>query len=363
MRQCFYLAQKGQTSPNPKVGCVIVKDNKIMASGFHLKAGSPHAELDAIEKVSGELQGATLYTNLEPCCHTNKRTPPCAQRIISEGITKVVISNLDPNPLVAGAGVELLKKAGIEVISGILSDEGEELNEIFFKNMRFNKAFIHLKIAQSLDGKIATQIGDSQWISNEKSREKVHKWRQDYDCVLIGAGTLRQDNPKLTARLENSIQCPWRVVLSRSGNLPIQRELFQDEFSHKTIVAIAQDQLDVRAELISELEKQSVHVIPVKLKDNNLDLEVLLDELYSFGVRSVLVEGGQKVFTSFIEQKQYDRISFFIAPKIIGKGIDSVGDLSQSLIHQSLELQNVKMDLIDNNFFVSGKGSHLCLQD
>jgi diaminohydroxyphosphoribosylaminopyrimidine deaminase/5-amino-6-(5-phosphoribosylamino)uracil reductase len=177
MKHCFYLAEKGRgmTSPNPLVGCVIVQNDEIVATGYHRKAGLAHAELDAIENTQANLKGATLYCNLEPCCHTNKKTPPCAQRIILENISKVVIANLDPNPYVAGRGVELLRKNGIEVITGVLEEEGEKLNEIFFKNMREQKPFVHLKIAQTLDGKIATNTGSSQWITNENLESKCIK--------------------------------------------------------------------------------------------------------------------------------------------------------------------------------------------
>ncbi len=356
IHRCFELALKaqGETSPNPMVGAVLVKDGQIISEGFHQQSGSGHAELNAINEAPTSLEGTTLYCNLEPCCHTNKKTPPCAQRIIQEGITKVVISNLDPNPQVSGLGVKMLQEAGIEVITDVLREEGEELNEVFFKNMRENKPFIHLKIAQTLDGKIASSTGNSQWITSEESRQKVHLLRKTYDAILTGAQTIRSDNPALTVRLDGKTEAKKRIILTRSAQLPLEAQVFTDEFSHLTFVAID----EAYTNEIEKLKSQGRQVITF-----NKTLESLSQKLFSLGICSVLVEAGQKVVTSFIEEKIYDRISFFVAPKILGSGLESIGDLGFSQINESILLTNIQTKNIGSDFYISGKRRELCLQD
>ncbi|MBL7664612.1 MAG: bifunctional diaminohydroxyphosphoribosylaminopyrimidine deaminase/5-amino-6-(5-phosphoribosylamino)uracil reductase RibD [Bacteriovoracaceae bacterium] len=359
IRQCFELAKlaRGKTSPNPMVGAVIVKNGRVLATGFHRKAGSDHAELDAIKNATESLEGATLYCNLEPCSHLNKRTPPCTQRIIQEKFAHVVIANVDPNPAVNGHGIELLKQAGITVETGILANEGEELNEIFFKNMRTQKPFVHLKIAQTIDGRIATNSGDSQWITNEFSRQAVHQLRSEYDAILIGAETLRRDNPQLTIRLGDEISSPVRLVLSQSGDLPYESKIFQDEFSYKTIVVVPEDVVNKKRELFTKLEKKSVQVLALGSDSKSIDLNNLLDVLYANSIRSVLVEGGSEIFTHFINQKLYDRISFFIAPKILGDGINAVGNLNHDKMYQSIELTQIKTKQYFDDILFTGKRS------
>ena len=194
MRECFQLAKKalGKTSPNPLVGCVIVKDQKVIARGYHKKSGLPHAEIEALNSSKEPIAGSTLYCNLEPCCHTNKKTPPCAQRLVQEKPSRVVIANLDPNPEVAGKGVKLLRENGIEVLTGVLEEQGELLNEVFFTAMRKQRPFIHLKWAQGLDGRTALPNGSSKWITGEKARLRVHKERELYDAIVIGKKTFRR---------------------------------------------------------------------------------------------------------------------------------------------------------------------------
>ncbi len=214
MKKVFELAKQGigLVSPNPLVGSLIVKDSQIIGAGFHERYGQFHAELNAIVSAKQPLKGATLYCNLEPCCHTNKQTPPCAQRIIKEGISRVVIANRDPNPEVNGGGIALLKQMGIEVIENICQEEGELLNEVFFTFHRKKRPFIHLKYAQTLDGNIACSSGDSKWITHENARKKAHEMRLKYDAILIGAGTLVADNPALTIRfIESEKKCPKKA--------------------------------------------------------------------------------------------------------------------------------------------------------
>lgn len=313
----------GEVSPNPYVGAVIVKDGKIIATGYHKGSGHAHAELDAINNAKESLVGSTIYSNLEPCCHTNKKTPPCAQRLILERFSKVVISNLDPNPLVAGQGVKILREAGIEVITDILKDEGEILNEVFFTHITKNRPFIHLKYAQTIDGKIATISGDSKWITSEKSREFVHTQRNQYDAIMIGAKTALADNPKLTVRKDDKVKPIKRVILTNKILKDEKINLLTDEYKDYTIQSLLK---------------------------SNLDLSSILSNLYmEHGIKSIYVEGGAKTLDLFINEKLYDKVSIFIAPKIIGKGRSPHNELQLNFIKDAIEFKNVSWKIIDDN--------------
>ncbi|MDH5581366.1 MAG: bifunctional diaminohydroxyphosphoribosylaminopyrimidine deaminase/5-amino-6-(5-phosphoribosylamino)uracil reductase RibD, partial [Bdellovibrionales bacterium] len=228
---------RGLVSPNPLVGAVIVKDGKIIGEGFHERAGTDHAEVVAIKNAIEDVSGSTLYCNLEPCCHTDKRTPPCVDLLIEKKIKRVVLCNLDPNPKVCGKGIKLLRAAGIEVELGLLEKEGKKLNETFFKFITSGLPFVHLKMAMSLDGKIALANGKSKWITCEDSRKIVHQMRFDYDAVMIGRETLNKDNPKLTIRdVESFGKCPYRIVMGNPSAMNLDSDLFIDEYKKKTIV-------------------------------------------------------------------------------------------------------------------------------
>lgn len=332
MQMCIDLAKNGigKTSPNPYVGSVIVRDGKILSTGFHAGAGLPHAEADALNKINDRADGATLYCNLEPCCHTNKRTPPCAQRIAKTGIKKVVIANLDPNPNVAGSGVKILEDAGIEVVIGILEAEGELLNEVFFTNMRKSRPFIHLKWAQTLDGKMATESGDSKWITNELSRSYVHKERNLYDAILVGANTVRYDNPHLTVRLKDQpVVCKKRIILSSTNNLPNDLNVFNDEFKKQTIIIRSFDELE---------------------------------DLFKQGIKSIYVEGGTQVLSNLIEQNLYDRTSVYIAPKILGSGKQVLQNQVKEKMKESTTLSAEKIHNFNDNILIESQ-RNICLQD
>lgn len=315
IQKCFDLAKfyAGRTSPNPLVGAVIIKDNKIIATGAHKKSGSAHAELDAIENASENLEGATLYCNLEPCCHTNKKTPPCAQRIIQEGIKTVVISNLDPNPEVFGKGVELLKAAGIKVITGVLEEKGKELNRIFFHHITSPLPYIHLKWAQTLDGKIQSASGSSKWISNELSRLNVQRERLNYDGILVGGNTLRADNPRLTVRDEKGevIKAPKRIVLSSSGEIDLSAYLFADEYASETILVTTNNEIN--------LDFGELMLCP-REQNGRIALNKLLMNLKENGINSLFVEGGSDIHSQFINQGLYNEISIYMAMKLMGNG-------------------------------------------
>jgi diaminohydroxyphosphoribosylaminopyrimidine deaminase/5-amino-6-(5-phosphoribosylamino)uracil reductase len=357
--RCFQLAKQalGNTTPNPYVGSVIVKNGEVIAEGFHKKSGLPHAEADALNSLSKNstenAKGATLYCNLEPCCHTNKKTAPCCDRIIAEGISKVVISNLDPNPEVAGKGIAKLRAAGIEVISGIMEEEGALLNEVFFTHITKHRPFIHLKWAQTLDGKTATTSFDSKWITGETARQYVHQERDLYDAILIGANTLNKDDPKLTVRLSNE-KSKKRIVLSPSGKLNLESQLFQDEFKDQTIIVIAP----------GTYIKTGIKTItcPLDNSGEGFDLDTLLKELYSNGINSIYIEGGSTVINAFLDHKVFDRVSVYIAPKILGQGIQSVNKIKFENMKDCISFEHGTWNQFKQDMLFESK-RNICLQD
>lgn len=310
MRECFNLARKGRGKvlTNPMVGAILVKDGEIIAKGYHKSFTNDHAEIDCFNNLKESAEGATLIVNLEPCSHFGKH-PPCVDEVIKRKVKRVVIANLDTNPKVDG--LSKLKKAGIEVITGVLEDEGKKLNEKFFFNMENNRPLLALKYAQSLDGKIATGSFDSKWITNEESRAYVHKLRSEYDAILVGANTLRQDNPRLTSRIEGGVN-PYRIILSDKLDIDKDREVFRENSDKKTYIATISDKdIDINAEIIR-----------CKEKDGRIDLNDLLNKLYERNIGSVLVEGGSLVNNSFLEEDLVDKIYQFMAP-IVVSGLDS----------------------------------------
>lgn len=328
MRRAFDLAQqaKGNTWPNPMVGCVIVKDGEIIAEGWHAKAGLAHAELDAIQKAKSSVKGATLYVNLEPCCHSNKRTPPCAQRLITEGVRTVVIANQDPHPEVSGKGVALLREAGIEVITDVLAEQGELLNEVFFHNQRTQHPFVHFKMASTLDGKIAMNNGQSQWITGEPARLHAHQLRAEHMAIAIGAQTLRADNPKLNVRLPDYVgPQPMRLIFTRGGQLPNDSHVFTDDNRDNTRVYI------------------------------NTDLDETLAELYQQGIVNILLEGGAQLASSFLRENHVQRISHYLNPSYLGQGISALNDYGLQDLVQRISLKHVEYTLLGEDFYLTGR--------
>lgn len=308
IRRALALAERGFTSPNPMVGCVIVKDNRIVGEGFHKRAGMPHAEGEALKKAGGKARGATMYVTLEPCCHFG-RTPPCTDAVISAGISKVVAAMRDPNPIVAGKGFAALRKAGVRVKVGVLSDEAEKLNEAYIKRMKTGRPFVILKTAMSADGKISTKTGDSKWISSEESRKMVHVLRSRCDAVVVGANTVVVDDPRLTSRIRGG-RNPLRVVVDDKLKSPLNAKFFADD---NAIVATTSK---ANAKKKKALEKKGVRVLV--LGKEEVDLRKLVRALTRTGATSVLIEGGGTLNASALNQKIVDKIMFFIAPKIIG---------------------------------------------
>lgn len=343
IRKTFELAElgRGATWPNPLVGAVIMKDNKIIGTGYHHQHGQDHAEIDAIKNATESVEGATMFVNLEPCCHTNKQTPPCAQRLVNEKIKKIVICNLDPNPAVNGKGVELLKQNGIEVEHGILEAEGEALNEAFFLSQRLRRPFIHLKMASSLDGKTALSTGESQWITGPLAREKVHQLRATHQAVIVGAETVRKDNPKLNVRLSNySGRQPHRIVFTKSGNLPKDALLFTDELKDRTLIYTF-------APLSFDFPKEQVIMIK--------SLDDAMKDLFEKKLINLMMEGGATLASSFIIENLVDRITVFLNPSLIGSGTSLLGDLGLSKLDGRPRLKNIESSLIGEDIFITGR--------
>jgi len=324
MARAIELARKGTgfVSPNPRVGAVILKDGKIISEGFHKRFGGPHAEVEAIKNAKEiNLEGATIVVNLEPCSHFGK-TPPCCDLIIEKKFAKVVIGMKDPNTLVAGKGIKKLKNAGIEVVTGVLENEAKWLNRSFIKYITTGMSYVVLKVAQSLDGKIALSNGESKWITSEASRMEGHKLRAEFDAILVGRNTIEKDNPLLTVR-NVSGRNPYRIVLDTNLSLPIKRNVFKDEHRNKTIVCCSEK--SAQSQIAKKLIKSGIKTLPVKTdKTRRIDLKDCLKKISEqIQIASILVEGGAEIHSSFIRQNLVDELHIFIAPKILGKGISA----------------------------------------
>ncbi|HWR83285.1 MAG TPA: bifunctional diaminohydroxyphosphoribosylaminopyrimidine deaminase/5-amino-6-(5-phosphoribosylamino)uracil reductase RibD [Candidatus Deferrimicrobium sp.] len=336
MRRALHLAEKGRgwTSPNPMVGAVLVKNQQIIGEGYHRSAGTDHAEIVAIKKARGRATGATLYATLEPCCHTG-RTGPCVEAIIEAGIKRVVYTVRDPDPRVSGRGARRLRGAGITVEKGLFKGEAVTLNESYFAYHRNKRPFIIVKTAQTLDGRIATMSGQSKWISSAQSLKMAHRLRADADAVVIGMGTLKNDNPALTVRLVKG-KNPFRIVLSRSLDFPKTCRLVDDNTDGKTII------ISHREAIASFLRTKrgranTLLLWQVRLgRDGNLDLWEFVAQADKFGLRSLLVEGGSRVAASFLKAGLVDKYVAVIAPRILGSGVCAVDGLAVKSLEQAV---------------------------
>ena len=349
MRRALHLAEKGRgrTSPNPMVGAVLVKKGKIVGEGYHARAGEPHAEIVAIKNAGERAKGATLYLNLEPCTHYGK-TPPCVPAVIEAGVKKVTVGTEDPNPLVKGRGVAHLRKAGIDVKLGILEKECHRLNEAFFKYIVKHEPFIILKMAATLDGKLATRNGESQWITGESSRLFVHRLRDQVDGVVVGIGTVLKDDPLLTARIRGG-RDPYRIVFDSRLRIPENAKVV-DLSPSKTIVATTEmaDQ-----DKIERLQKKGVRVLISDSKSGKVDLYSSLLKLGELGLMSLLLEGGSRINGSFLDQRLIDKIFLFLSPKLIGDplapGIFSgagTASLKEAISVKDLKVRKIGEDIL-----------------
>lgn len=354
MKKAIELAKLGAglVSPNPLVGALVVKNGRIIGEGYHAVYGGPHAEVNAIENASEDVGGATLYCTLEPCCHTNKQTPPCTDLIIKKNIAKVIICNVDPNPFVDGGGIKKLIDAGIQVESGIHENIGSQINEVFFKFIKTKTPFVHLKLAHTLDGKIATADGDSKWISDESARKVVHEYRMKYDAVLVGRNTLCIDNPALDIRMgvENKGKIPYRIVLGNPGKMNFDYKILSDEYSTKTVICCKlSDYEKLSDDVLNLITLRNIKVITANCyADGGINLDEVLKKLGDMKIASILVEGGTSVFSSFLNNNLYDRITLFIAPKLIGNGESFFSNDGIKLMKDAITFNNLEVSNLNN---------------
>ena len=354
MRLAMQLAGNaiGRTSPNPLVGAVIVKDNRVVGCGWHRKAGTPHAEVHALNQAGELAQGADVYVTLEPCAHYGK-TPPCAKALVEAKVKNVYGGLLDVNPKVAGKGFKILEDAGIHVEYGFLQDELRKQNEVFFKWIEHKKPFIVLKAAMTLDGKIATATGQSKWITNETSRAYGYKLRDIYDGIMVGINTVIEDNPMLTARVDGG-KNPIRIVVDSSLKIDINANVVQDK-SAKTIIATTDK---ANKDKILKLQAQDVDVIVVDKDENDkVDIEKLLDILGQQNICSILVEGGATLSGSFVAKKLVDKVYFFIAPKIVGgkEAKTPVAGTGILNLQEALALKDIQIEELEEDILIIGR--------
>jgi len=355
IKRTVQLARKGigYVNPNPMVGSVIVKDGEIVGEGYHQCFGKEHAEIIAMRYAGEKARGATLYVNLEPCCHYGK-TPPCTNAIIKAGIKRVVVGMVDPNPLVNQRGIEILRQHRIEVITGIEESACKELNCVFSKFITTGMPYVTLKIAQSLDGRIATASGHSQWITSQQARVEAHRIRSENDAIVVGIGTVLADNPQLTVRHIKG-RNPVRIVLDSLLRISLKSKLLTDDHIHKTVIATTCKD----SAKISQIKKTGAHIWQIeKDKNGKLSIPNLLKKLAQARMSAVMVEGGAQVYTSFLKEKMVDHIVIALAPKIIGTGIEAIGDLGILTVDNSIELINVKTKKLGPDLFVSADVSY-----
>ena len=356
MHQALALAVRGKgfTSPNPCVGAVVVKDDQVIGQGWHHAAGMPHAEVEAIEDARGKTRDATIYVTLEPCNHFGK-TPPCTRKIMESGIRRVVVGCKDPNPYVSGGGIQTLRENGIEVKTGVLEEEAQTLIEDFIWYTRNNKLpFVTLKCAATLDGRIATSTGDSQWITNEASRAFGHHLRHEADAILIGSGTLHADNPSLTARIPGQeTKDPLRVILDTRLRIDPDAKVITQKSSAPTLVVSGPG---ASVEKKSLLESRGVKVMEIDLKEGRLDLGQLMIKLGQMSVMSLLIEGGGKVASSALKEGIVNKVCYFMAPKILGgsDGFPVFDGTGPEKINQAFVLTKVDVKRFDEDILVQG---------
>ena len=346
MRRALELAArgKGRTSPNPVVGCVVVRKGSIVGEGYHERAGEPHAEVNAVRAAGGDIEGATVYVSLEPCCHQG-RTPPCTEFLIEHKPARVVVALHDPNPKVCGEGIFALRQAGIEVEVGLLEEEARALNEAFIKYITRGMPFVIAKCGMSLDGKIATRTGDSKWVTGEASRRMVHELRNQVDAILVGSRTVMMDDPSLTTRIEDPApRDPVRIIVDAAEYLDADRLVFKLESGSPTWVAVPDDRNFEGAD----------EVLRIPSGKGGLDLELLMRELASREIVSVLIEGGGTTLASAFESGIVDKVMFFVAPKIIGgrEAVTAVEGEGAKRIMDAIYLENMTSQTVGEDILI-----------
>ncbi len=359
MQRALILAARanGMTSPNPMVGAVLVKNGRIISEGFHKKPGTPHAEVIAIEKAGSKAKGASLYVTLEPCCHVDKRTPPCVKAIINAEIEKVFIAMTDPNPKVFGQGIKELQKNGVEVATGLLEQKARRLNEAYIKYTTSGTPFVILKVAMTLDGKIADSEGNSRWITDEKARTIVHKMRSSVDAVMTGIGTVKADNPSLTVRhYKRDIKNPKRIVIDPGLESPLDYNIFN--IPPETIVVASKTILEKVGSALEQkkdaLIKKGVQVL--EYEGEKVDLSSLMKKFGEMGICSLMIEGGSSLSASCLNSGIVDKVVFFIAPKILGgrHSIPAIGGTYSRSLNESLGIKDIKITRAGQDIMIVG---------
>ncbi|RUT73399.1 bifunctional diaminohydroxyphosphoribosylaminopyrimidine deaminase/5-amino-6-(5-phosphoribosylamino)uracil reductase RibD [Ancylomarina longa] len=356
MHRAWELAQKGvgKVNPNPLVGAVIVKKEKIIGEGYHEFYGGPHAEVNAFRSALESVSGATMYVTLEPCSHYGK-TPPCAEAIVKNKIAKVVIGRLDPNPLVAGKGVQILEENGIEVDYCYMCEELTYQNRVFLKYIQKKIPYVVMKTAMTLDGKIASRTGDSRWVSNEKSRARVHELRNELAGIILGVNTVIADDPLLTTRLKTGHgRNPIRIVVDSTARIPLDSKILNSADLADTILVVT-DKAD--SEKIKEVEDLGNKVLVVESLKGRVDLSKLMSKLGEQGIDGILLEGGASLNFSALEAGIVDEVISFIAPKFIGgaEAKTPVGGEGFELMKDAIELENIKVDRFGEDLMLVGK--------
>lgn len=343
------LKAAGRTSPNPMVGAVLVRGGKVIATGFHRIAGEDHAEIVALKRAGAKAKGATLYINLEPCSHYG-RTPPCSRALIRAGIKEVVAGMKDPNLLVAGRGFRELRRGGIQVRAGLLEQECRTLNEAFIKYITRQLPFVTLKLAASLDGKIAAVTGDARWISSKASRRMVHELRNQVDAVVTGVGTVIADDPQLTCRIPNG-RNPWRVILDSRLRVPLAAKLLRQPDPERSIIVTSDRSPHQKARAIESLGAQ---VWRVRLRRGRIPWTAILRRLAAKGTLSVMIEGGATTAAWALQEQAVDKLLFFYAPMILGgDGRVMIDALGVKRVRQALRVQRTRVRKLGTDTLVS----------
>lgn len=360
MTLALRLAAKGRgtASPNPMVGSLVVRQGKVIGQGFHLRPGTPHAEIHALRRAGTRARGATLYVTLEPCCHLKKRTPPCVPAVLRSGVNRVVIAMLDPNPSVQGKGAAALRRAGLSVTVGTARSEAEELNKAYCHWMKTGRPYVTLKAGMTLDGQLATATGESRWITGELSRRDVHQLRGSMDAVLVGVGTVLADNPALTARKGTRFKellprQPLRIVVDSRLRTSLTAIVLTRQNKFKTIIATTGAASAARR---SAFQKKKIEVITLSAVQGRVALPALLDELGRRGVTTLLVEGGSEINAAMVRAKLVNHVRLYIAPLLLGgqnaKGV--IGGVCPATLAGGLKLRHMVTRSLGDDLVVEG---------
>ncbi len=354
MRHAMELAARGRgwVNPNPLVGAVIVRDGRILAEGWHERYGGLHAERNAFENCKEDTAGATMYVTLEPCCHYGK-TPPCTEAVIGHGIARVVVGLTDPNPLVAGKGIELLRGAGIEVETGVCEEELKRQNRVFLKYIRSRMPWVVMKTAMTLDGKITACSGDSKWVTDVPARMRVQELRRLYMGIMVGSGTAVTDNPMLNCRLEGNVRQPVRMVVDSGARIAMDSRLVTTARTGRVVVAHTDRALPEKLQKLSDC---GVETLLCNGRDGHVDCADMLARLGSMGIDSILLEGGGQLNETFLRNGLIDEVYAFVAPKLIGgrEAKTPVEGAGFARMAEAVELQEVEVETIGKDILIHG---------